>query len=82
MSWIDTIAPGDAEGPLAELYARCVDPASGEVDHILRIHSLHPAGLEAHLALYTAVMRGTASLPKRDRELVALRVSQLNACHY
>ena len=31
---------------------------------------------------YAAVMRGTATLPKVDRELIALVVSDLNGCHY
>ena len=82
MAWIDTIGLDDAEGRLAELYAAAVDPTTGALDHIMAIHSLHPAGLEAHLALYTAVMRGTPSLRKVDRELVALAVSAANACHY
>ena len=82
MSWIKTIDPGDAEEPLSELYSASADPRTGAVDNIMRIHALHPAGLEAHLALYAAVMRGTETLPKRDRELIALRVSQLNGCHY
>ncbi len=58
------------------------DPETGEIDNILRIHALHPEGLRAHFALYTAVMAGTRSLRKVDRELIALRVSQLNRCRY
>ncbi len=49
---------------------------------LLRAHSLHPAGLAAHWALYRAVMRGTKSLPKADREMIALVVSARNGCHY
>lgn len=48
----------------------------------MRIHSLHPAGLEAHFALYRAVMLGTPSLRKVDREMIALVVSATNGCHY
>ncbi len=82
MAWIETKGLAEAEGELAELFAQAVDPESGELDHILAIHALHPAGLRAHLALYTAVMRGTKSLRKVDRELVALVVSDHNGCHY
>lgn len=53
-----------------------------EMDHIMSIHSLHPAGLAGHLALYEAVMRGTKTLRKVDRELIALVVSSKNSCHY
>tara|TARA_R110002126_G_scaffold1490_8_gene8784 strand:+ start:7365 stop:7622 length:258 start_codon:yes stop_codon:yes gene_type:complete len=81
-AWIRTIAPGEAEGRLAGLYEQITDPRTGEMDHILQVHGLHPAGLDAHLALYQAVMRGTPTLPAVDRELVAFVVSTINACHY
>ena len=51
-------------------------------DNILRVHALHPEGLAGHLALYEAVMCGTPSLRKVERELIAFVVSQANACHY
>ena len=82
MAWIRTLPPEEADGDLAALYEQGRDPHSGQVDNILRAHSLHPGGLRAHLAVYRAAMAGTAGLRKRDRELIALRVSQLNGCHY
>jgi alkylhydroperoxidase family enzyme len=82
MAWIETIAEDAADGELAELYAAARDPEFGRVDAILTIHALHPAGLRAHLELYRAVMRGSAGLPKLDRELIALVVSRLNGCGY
>jgi alkylhydroperoxidase family enzyme len=72
----------EADEVLAPLLEQARDPANGEVDEILRVHSLHPAGLAAHLALYRAVMRGTAGLRKVERELIAFVVSRLNGCHY
>ena len=59
-----------------------LDPESGRVDHILSIHALHPAGLEAHLLLYKTVMRSTRGLRKVDREMIAVVVSKINHCHY
>jgi hypothetical protein len=82
MSWIETIPDDAADGELAGLYDRSRDSDSGELDHIMAIHSLHPAGLAAHMALYEAVMRGTESLRKVERELIALVVSDENACQY
>lgn len=82
MAWIETKALDEAEGELAELYRQGVDPRTGQLDNIMSIHSAHPAGLAAHLALYTAVMRGTPTLRKVDREMIALVVSRHNACHY
>ena len=82
MTWIRTIDLSAAEGELRELYAQAVDPATGQLDNILRVHSLRPDGLRAHLMLYTSVMRPTRSLPKAEREMIALTVSKLNGCHY
>jgi alkylhydroperoxidase family enzyme len=38
--------------------------------------------MRVHWELYREVMTGTRTLPKVDRELVALLVSLLNDCHY
>lgn len=82
MSWIETIDEGDARGRLAELYGRALDPHSGAVDNVLKVHALHPRGLAAHLELYKAAMHPTPGLTKADRELVAVVVSQANGCQY
>jgi len=81
-AWIDSIPESAATDEVADLYERVRDPDSGKVDHILMVHSLHPAGMRAHLDLYTAAMRGTRTLRGAEREMIALVVSQLNACHY
>ena len=82
MAWIETIRRESAAGRLAELYDAVADPATGQLDNIMAVHGLHPAGLRAHFDLYCAVMRGTDGLAKDDREMLALVVSQLNGCHY
>ena len=82
MAWIDTIREDEWEGDLADLYDDVVDARHGRVDNIMQIHSLNPRALAAHNALYTSAMRGTASLRKVDRELIAYVVSALNECHY
>jgi alkylhydroperoxidase family enzyme len=82
MAWIKVIDDKSADGQLARTYEGMVDPAFGRVDNIMQIHSLHPEGLQAHWQLYREVMTGTRTLPKVDRELVALVVSLLNDCHY
>ncbi len=84
MSWIAQI-PDDQWGEdpkLAELHPQVVDPESGNVDHIMSIHSLNPAGLAAHYALYISAMTGTAGLRKVEREMIAYVVSKENSCHY
>ena len=82
MTWIHTIPLEEAEGDLAELYAKVVDRESGKLDHIMAAHSLNPRGLAGHIGVYAAAMAGTRGLRKVERELIALVVSQLNGCHY
>ena len=82
MAWIEIIDEDEAEADLRDLYGPIVDTETGRVDEILRIHSLHPAGLAAHTALYESVMRSTPTLRKVEREMIALVVSEINHCHY
>ena len=82
MAWIDTVDEQDASGDLAEYYSGAVDPETGSVDNILKVHSLNPAGLRAHAILYAAAMAGTPGLRKVEREMIALIVSGVNGCHY
>ncbi len=82
MSWIETINDDAWDGELGDLHDRVADPATGRVDHIMSIHSLNPRALAAHDAVYRSAMRGTATLRKVERELIAFVVSQINDCHY
>jgi alkylhydroperoxidase family enzyme len=82
MAWIPTIDPVSADDALRDLYERTRDPMTGALDNIMRVHSLHPGGLEAHYRLYRAVMTPSPSLRKAEREMIALVVSQVNECHY
>jgi len=67
---------------LSSIRPSVLDPTYGRVDNILGIHSLDPRSLSAHLALYRQAMRSTASLPKVDREMIAVVVSKINECNY
>ena len=83
-SFID-IVPDDAWGTTAgldEQYGSVVDKEYGRVDNIMAIHSLNPAGLAAHNALYISAMTGTKTLRKVEREMIAYVVSLENRCHY
>ena len=81
MAWIKMISEGEATGALAESYRRYQEP-SGQVDNILKIHSLNPKSLDTHFELYAHLMRGPSELSRLERELVAVAVSQANDCHY
>lgn len=82
MPWIDTIDEDRADAELSVLYDRARDPATGQLDNILSVHSLHPRGLAVHLDLYQTVMAGTSTLRRVDREMIAVTVSRINDCHY
>ena len=81
MAWIPMIPEEDAEGVLKELYDRYTEPWGG-VDNIAKIHSLNPASMRDHFALYRTVMRGRSPLSRIQREMIALVVSAVNQCHY
>jgi alkylhydroperoxidase family enzyme len=82
MAWIQTIDEHHADDELGRLYEGMIDPHFRRVDNIMQVHSLHPDGLRAHHELYRVVMRGSSTLPKVDREMIALVVSVINECHY
>jgi alkylhydroperoxidase family enzyme len=81
-AWIHMVEEHEAEGELKEYYDQMRDPETGEVDHILRIHGLHPATLHAHYVLYKTVMYGKSKIRRPEREMIAIVVSALNECHY
>ena len=56
---------------------RVADP-----DNIIQIHSVHPAVVRQHWELYREVMHRPGPLSRRERELMAVRVSGLNDCPY
>ena len=82
MAWIRTIREDRWEGDLAELRPAVVDTTQDRVDNIMQVHSLNPAGMAAHDALYRSAMAGTGTLRKVEREIIALVVSRLNQCEY
>jgi alkylhydroperoxidase family enzyme len=81
MAWIRETRPEDAEGELRALYDRVAEP-DGSVDHILRIHGIHPRSLRSHFDLYVTAMRGRSPLSRARREMIAVVVSSLNGCEY
>lgn len=76
------VPEGDAQGDLAEAYRISADPATGDVDHIMKIHSLHPQTLFDHFNLYKTLMYGKGPLKRPQREMIAVVVSAINKCKY
>ena len=81
MAWIDIIDEENAEGSLKEQYDQLIEPWGG-VDNILKIHSLNPKSLAAHVQLYKTLMYGKSPLRRTDREMIAVVVYAINQCHY
>ena len=82
MAWIETISVATARGKLRELYERVRRP-DGDVDNILKLHSLRPHTLEAHMAIYKRVLHHSGNrLPKWLLETIGVYVSLLNGCGY
>jgi alkylhydroperoxidase family enzyme len=75
------IPEAEAEGELKEMYDQNVEPWGG-VDNILKIHSLSPESLKAHISLYKTVMYGKSPIRRPEREMIAVAVSAVNGCHY
>ncbi len=51
-------------------------------DNILQIHGVHPRVMRQHYELYLELMHRPGPLTRRQREMLAVRVSALNHCHY
>lgn len=81
MAFIPMIPDDEAQGLLAEQYARYAD-GEGALDNILRIHSLNPPSLGHHVQLYAHLMRGRSPLSRIQREMIAVTVSATNDCFY
>ncbi len=81
MAWIRVIDEADADSDLQRAYTE-VASSRGRVANILKVHSIHPAVMTAHLTLYRELMFGPSELSRPERELIALGVSSINGCHY
>lgn len=81
-AWIDVIPESEAQGLLRELYEKEWDKQHQLVDNILKVHSLHPETLRAHVDLYRTVMYGKSAITRPEREMIGVTVSAINQCHY
>ena len=81
MAWIPMIQEDKAEAELKEWNDKLREPW-GEVDNIMKIHSLNVSTLKGHYELYLSAMKGTKDLSHKQREMIAVVVSNVNQCHY
>ncbi len=81
MAWIKVIDESEAEGKLREIYQE-LKRERGKVANIMKVHSLNPPAMEAHMILYLGLMFGESELTREERELIATVVSAANRCAY
>lgn len=81
MSWIREIPPAQADDDLARIYAR-LRGQRGKVANILQVHSLRPQALRRHVELYMDLLFAAGGLSRRQREMIAVVVSEANGCAY
>jgi uncharacterized peroxidase-related enzyme len=81
MSWIEEIEVTEADGKLAEIYAK-LTKKRGKVANILQVHSLNPEAMSNHADLYMTLMFGKSGLSRAEREAIAVVVSATNECPY
>jgi hypothetical protein len=53
-----------------------------DADNILQIHGVHPEVMRQHYEMYLELMHRSGPLTRRCREMLGIRVSALNQCHY
>jgi len=81
MAFIPYVPVEKAGRLLRELYERFAN-ARGEIDNIVRIHSLNPKSMQDHMGMYAHLMRGRSPLSRAQREMIAVVVSATNGCFY
>ncbi|MBD3232706.1 MAG: peroxidase-related enzyme [candidate division Zixibacteria bacterium] len=81
MSWIEEIDFEKADGMLKNIYDDAVGKR-GKLSNILKVHSLNPKALKAHLELYLSIMFTDSSISREDCEMIATVVSIANKCEY
>jgi uncharacterized peroxidase-related enzyme len=81
MAYIEEIKPSEAEGELQQT-DRLIEEKRGEVEDIFKIHSLKPDVMKTDLGMYLSIPFDAHGLSRRERETVAVAVSQENACGY
>ncbi len=81
MAWIEQIDEKEADRTLRDAYAEIVRHR-GRLSNIMRVHSLHPEAMTAHMNLYMQIVFAHVGLKRADRELLAVVVSASNGCDY
>lgn len=81
-AWIEMIQNDNANEDLKLALEKAKTPHN-TVDNVLRVHSLRPSTMNAHMALYKAVLHNEKNtIPKWFQETLSSYVSIINKCEY
>ncbi len=81
MPYIKTVDEEEASGELKDVYNDILT-RRGRLSNILKLQSLNPESLKAHLDFYMSVMFAESSLSPELKEMIAIVVSAANQCEY
>lgn len=81
VSYIEQIAPAEADGLLNQIYTAATKRAGG-VANIIQLMSLDAESCQASMAFYIKLMKTGDVLSRADREMLATVVSCVNDCYY
>lgn len=81
MAWIRVIHEHEADNALRCLY-ESIAAARGKVANIVKVQSLRPSAMRAHIDLYKTVMFEASGITRAEREMIAVAVSSANHCAY
>jgi uncharacterized peroxidase-related enzyme len=82
VAWIRVVPYEESEGELRRIYD-VVKGASGNLDNVVKVHSLRPHTLEGHYALYRSALHHPGNeMPAWLLETLGVYTSLLNGCGY
>ncbi len=81
IAWIKEIDPSTSK-ELRGIYEREEKRTKSPIANVLRVHSIKPKTLDAHMQLYNTIMFGESKLSRAQREMIGIVVSEANACPY
>jgi len=81
MAWIKVIDKTDESTELGKIFSE-IEKKRGKLSNILKVHSLKPSTMQAHLDLYLAIMFNKSKLKRELKEMIAVVISRLNGCQY
>ena len=81
MTYIKTVEPQEAQGPLKELY-NVHQKSFGTVPNVIKAQSLRPDLAEPLFLFFQRLMLEENRLSRTNKELIAAYVSKINSCAY